>query len=391
MRKGIVMEHHRGYTIVLTEFGTLHKAKPLNDVEVGMETGFELLPEKTGLAALFQWKKQQARLKIIAMVTALLIALFPLYSWYDSNQAYAYVNVDINPSIEMEINEDREVLDITPYNDEARELIKDLADWKHQPAGDVILQIIEFSEQKGLMNDLDSVLVGVSYLKDDIASDFTEEIESYVSKHAAALTVAAFVVPETVRDKAKENKQTVNQYMAETLSDSSSANTGKSSDQVQVDGKDKDVIQSFYNKEQDNKPVQSKDKDTTKNKGSKIEKVTDPSSGHKKQQEKETPVKKKDAHPDKGKGLDKESSNKKENPSKGNGPPDKVKEKKQQAPGQKKKENDYSPSRADKHKKDNPPGKTKKETKKNGKQNKGNSSKKQKADPPGQAKKENKK
>ncbi|SEB20461.1 hypothetical protein SAMN05421743_1284 [Thalassobacillus cyri] len=386
MRKGIVMEHHRGYTIVLTEFGTLLKAKPLNDVEVGMETSFELLPENTGLAALFQWRKQQAQLRIIAIATALLIALFPLYSWYDSNQAYAYVNVDINPSIELEINEDREVLDITPHNDEARELLEDLSDWKHQAAGDVILQIIEFSEQKGLMNDLDSVLVGVSYLKEGIASDFTDEIETYVSKHAATLTVAAFVVPETLRDKAKENKQSVNRYMAETLFDPTSANTDKSSDQVQLEGEDKDVIQSFYNKKQDRKPSQTKENDTTKNKASNIEKVTDPGPpGHEKQ--KETPVKKKDEHPGKGKGLDKKSSNKKETPSKGNGPPDKVKEKKQQAPGHKKKEKDYSPSRADKQKKDDPSGKTKIP----GQQKKDKSSKKQNADPPGQAKKNNKK
>ncbi|WP_028781882.1 anti-sigma factor domain-containing protein [Thalassobacillus devorans] len=387
MRKGIVMEHHRGYTIVLTEFGTLHKAKPLNDVEIGMETSFELLPEKTGLAVFFQWKRQQAQLRIIAMVTALLIALFPLYSWFDSNQAYAYVNVDINPSIEMKINEDREVLDITPHNEDARELLDDLSDWKHQAAGDVILQIIEFSEQKGMMNDLDSVLVGVSYLKDDAASDFTEEIESYVSNHATALTVAAFVVPNLIREKAKKSKQSVNQYMAETLSDSSSASPGTPSDQVQLDGEDKDVIQSFYNNEQDNKPVETKENNKTKNKASKIEKVTDPAPpGLKKQKEIETPVKKRSEQPGKGKGLDKNSSNKKVSPSKGNGPPDKVKERIQQTPGHKKKEKDYSPSRADKNKNDHPSDKTNKKAKNKGQKNKDKSSKK----PPGQ-KKENKK
>ncbi len=388
------MEHHRGYTIVLTEFGTFHKAKPLNDVEVGMESHYELLPERKRSAGFFLLKTQHARLRIIAMVTAILLALLPLYSWYDSNKAYAYVNVDINPSVEMEINEDRQVLDMIPHNEDAAELLDGFSSWKHEAAEEVIVRFIELSEEQGMMNELDSVLVGVSYLNEELEFDFTEEIEDYVDEQLATLSVAAFVVPESVRNKAKEVNKPVNQYMAETLSDDSSTVQDQdvsTSEVPQLDGEDKDIIQSFYKSEEPKDPVKKKEEESKKKqvKTEKAKQTTPPG----KEKQKSSPGEKKNDHPGQGKGLEKKkpgknSTEKKENHTKGNEPStkanDKVKEK--QPPGQEKKKG-HSPSGADKSKNksterpDNsktPPGQKKKDTGKD-------------TQPPGHVKKENRK
>lgn len=395
------MEHHRGYTIVLTEFGSFHKAKPLNDVEVGMESHYELLPERKGSAGFFLLKKQHAKLRIIAMVTAILLALLPLYSWYDSNKAYAYVNVDINPSVEMEINEDRQVLDMIPHNEDAAKLLDEFSSWKHKAAEEVIVRFVELSEKQGMMNELDSVLVGVSYLNEELEFDFTEEIEDYVDEQLATLSVAAFVVPESVRTKAKEVNKPVNQYMAETISADSSTGQDESvsiSEVQQLDGEDKDIIQSFYKSEEPKDPVK-KNEEKPKKKPAKSEKAkqtTPPGQEKQDRDQKSSPGEKND-HPGKGKGkgkgLGKEkpgknTGEKKDNHTKGNEPStkanDKVKEK--QAPGQEKKKG-HSPSGADKPKNkfterpDNsktPPGQKKKGT---GKDNQ----------PPGHEKKENRK
>ncbi len=407
------MEHHRGYTIVLTEFGTFHKAKPLNDVEVGMESHYELLPERKGSAGFFLLKKQHAKLRILAMATAILLAFLPLYSWYDSNKAYAYVNVDINPSVELEINEDRQVLNMIPHNEDAAKLLDEFSSWKHKTAEEVIVRFVELSEKQGMMNELDSVLVGVSYLNEELEFDFTEEIEDYVDEQLATLSVAAFVVPESIRTKAKEVNKPVNQYMAETISADSSTVQDEdvsTSEVQQLDGEDKDIIQSFYKSEEPKDPVEKKE-EGSKNKPVKTEKAkqtTPPGQEKQDRGQKSSPVEKKNDHPGQGKGLEKEkpeknTNEKKDNHTKGNEPSskanDKVKEK--QAPGQEKKKG-HSPSGGDKKKNKNsskesgqyktPPGHMKKDTGKE-KQAPGHKKRDSNKDkqPPGQSKKENKK
>ncbi|MFZ0475045.1 MAG: anti-sigma factor domain-containing protein, partial [Halobacillus sp.] len=52
MRKGIVMEQKKGYTIVMTHDGNFHRALRLHEAEVGMEVHFQAISNNKHLRPL---------------------------------------------------------------------------------------------------------------------------------------------------------------------------------------------------------------------------------------------------------------------------------------------------------------------------------------------------
>ncbi|MFD1017634.1 anti-sigma factor domain-containing protein [Thalassobacillus hwangdonensis] len=271
MKKGIIMEHHRNYTIVMTAEGTFHKAVRQAEADVGMEVRFEPLPEKNGFFSFFRMTNQRRQVKFVAMVAALMIAIFPLYSWYDSNQAYAYVNIDINPSIEMKVNEKMNVIELVPLNDEAEALLEELQDWKREPVDEVTVTIIETSRQAGYLNEENSVLVGVSYSDEEHDQDISKKIETFVQKKEITLAMATFVVPSEVREKAKKQKKSMNELMAESISDETTTTSTTSSaaaedttkvklDKEDLDDSEKEIIETFYKEKKDKNDEKEKKK-----------------------------------------------------------------------------------------------------------------------------------
>ncbi|MBO8157700.1 MAG: anti-sigma factor domain-containing protein [Bacillaceae bacterium] len=216
MKKGIVMEKKDQYVVVMSHDGTFYKAKPIPGCDIGEEIQFEPIIEpvstRSAGPSLFHTFFNK---RLIAAVAVLLLALFPVFSWYSSTKAYAYVSIDINPSIEMTVNKKLEVLELTPINDSARELIEKLDDWEGQTVEKVTFDIIEISKQEGMMEGR-SVLIGVSYLK-EVNGNLTEKIETFLQEREEDVPIAAFEVPENIREQAKEEKVSMNYLMAEKI------------------------------------------------------------------------------------------------------------------------------------------------------------------------------
>lgn len=248
MRKGIVMEQNRNYTIVMTSDGRFHRANRLEAAEVGMEVQFNVAEENRKL---FGWTQilRDNRMKIAIATIVLFVTLLPVFSWYGSNQAYAYVNLDINPSFEMELNDKMQVIAMNPQNEEAENIVALLEDWKKKDASEVTLQTIQISQKLGYVNQAEQVLVGISYVRSDqVENDFSKEIETYLMGEYVGMSVAAFYVPSSIRNEAKDSGKSVNAVMAEYLTTSGSE-TKSIAKKMTVDDTDEEIIKSFYNKD----------------------------------------------------------------------------------------------------------------------------------------------
>ncbi|RWZ55285.1 anti-sigma factor domain-containing protein [Halobacillus fulvus] len=247
MRKGVVMEQNRDYTIVMTGDGQFHRAKRVQHAEVGMEIHFEALSKNR---TLFRWTQlihnHYSRAAIIALV--ILLTVFPMYTWYGSNQAYAYVNIDINPSVELELNDDMQVIDMVPHNAESESLIENLEDWKKQDASEVTFDLIQLSKDMGLVNEKNQVLIGVSYIKSDHLGDLSSDIETYLTDQSLGMSVAAFLVPENIRKQAHDTGKSVNAFLADTI-EKDQPEGDEMVPSVTVEDEDKEIIQSFYNED----------------------------------------------------------------------------------------------------------------------------------------------
>ncbi|MFC0523364.1 anti-sigma factor domain-containing protein [Pontibacillus salicampi] len=256
MKKGIIMEQQRRFTVVMTEDGMFYKAKRLEESHPGDEVSFEPLEEKQSFPFEFP-RIMMPKMKLIAMVVALLIAILPFYTWYDSNRAYAYVNIDMNPSLEMKVNDNMNVIELIPLNEDATSLVNTLNDWKHKAVEKVTVTLIQKGRSEGFMEDNQQVMIGVSYNRNSKdGKELTKSIDAYLQSNTATLTYATFEVPKALRKQAQDTNKSMNEVYAQTLiqaNQESDNGTTNSSQETKVkatselEPQKEDIIRSFYN------------------------------------------------------------------------------------------------------------------------------------------------
>ncbi len=232
------MEQHRGFTIVMTDDGLFEKAYPIANASIGFEVEYEPIIQKQWLAVL---KEKFFTMRVAALACVFLIALLPFYMWTNHNSTYAYVDIDINPSIEVEINEDLEVISILPFNDDAVLLIEKLGDVKGKDIERVVDKIIAASEETGLVNDEKNVLIGVHYVEEDSNNTVLDAIDQHFTKKASEWDVITVEIPEEIRETAEEKNISMNKVLANTVKEKTVEKVDSISEE------DTKVLQSFFN------------------------------------------------------------------------------------------------------------------------------------------------
>jgi hypothetical protein len=159
VKKGIVLEVHEEHITILTPEGEFLKSrKQKGQVDLGEEIVFFPIhraeKERKGkLSSIFR-----AKWAVISVLTAIILA-FSLYPKYASNQVYAYVSVDINPSVELGVNKDMKVISIEAYNEEGKDIIKQLVEWENKDLTKVSSQMFDIFREKGYLTENSEVLI----------------------------------------------------------------------------------------------------------------------------------------------------------------------------------------------------------------------------------------
>ncbi|GAE46488.1 hypothetical protein JCM21738_3395 [Mesobacillus boroniphilus JCM 21738] len=154
MRKGVILEINDLYLTLLTPEGEFLRARKLQqDYQVGEEIHFfpETLTVKKkrfNLSFLNSFKARSTALAALFM-----IAMTALVPAYQDGQVYAYMSIDVNPSIELAVNDDLKVLRMTGYNPEGEKIIGELKDWKKKDAAVVAEMIIEEIKDEGFLKE----------------------------------------------------------------------------------------------------------------------------------------------------------------------------------------------------------------------------------------------
>ncbi|SFA80775.1 hypothetical protein SAMN04488072_10224 [Lentibacillus halodurans] len=246
MKKGIVMEKHRNYIIVMRKDGAFQKAIPLDNAAVGMEVSYQPINGKHRPLSHYITGKKYFWFQATAFACILLL-LIPIYFMMDGDETYAYVNITINPSLELEIDDHLKVQSIAPLNEDAEQLLHQMTDYEGNQLEYVIEQIITESEEAKLLQNGKNMLIGVSYMPETHEVSVTNVIDQYFLDTDWAVT--AFQVPSKIRKQAHENKQSMNELMATNLIESETASDKEVEHEAEspVDDEDREIIHSFYN------------------------------------------------------------------------------------------------------------------------------------------------
>ncbi|MFU0788705.1 MAG: anti-sigma factor domain-containing protein [Virgibacillus proomii] len=240
MKRGIIMEQHRNYMIVLTRDGAFYKAIPIEGGKVGSEVAFKPFPiYKRSMLAF--WGSDRIFLRFFIFISIILLFVFPFYFAVEKHKTFAYVGIDINPSIEFGVNEDFSVQSIRTINDEAELVVAELSEYKNKQLKEVVQMFIDKTEETGLINNKRQMLVGVSLLE-NADNRIVDNMMKDLPVKQSEWEIAMFYVPKEIREKAEASEMSMNELMATTLLEE----TTIPAEESKLDEKDKAIIQSFY-------------------------------------------------------------------------------------------------------------------------------------------------
>jgi|GEM_PF-1887607 len=214
MKRGIVMSIHEQHAVVMTQDGQFLRAPLAGSPQIGQELLFE---EE---AAPLPRRRLAGRRRFLTYASSaaaflLLITVCFLYAAIESNPVVAYVTMDINPSIEIGIDNKEKVRELRAMNEAGSRLIADL-DYKGQPVENVATLILE---KASLAHYLDaphkdiliaSILMNGSKEQNEeferlLAQSLDNELRAWLTEHdkpAGSVTITTLFLPAELRSEA---------------------------------------------------------------------------------------------------------------------------------------------------------------------------------------------
>ncbi|MCM3718729.1 anti-sigma-I factor RsgI family protein [Fictibacillus phosphorivorans] len=206
MNKAIIVEVNSRHLIVLAEGGEFKKIKNTNqNYTVGQEISIPVLQEeKSSFFSVFiNWKT------VTATALAIFLLFFQVFSPLPGSGAYAYVGMEMDPSLELEINEAMKVLDISTYNEQGKNVLEHMGEWKNKEIGYVTNLIFEACENLGYLKAQEEVLITTT-LSEDIPEDKEKEMKKRVNEvmnvtaKKKSVEMTTIVMSSEERKKAKK-------------------------------------------------------------------------------------------------------------------------------------------------------------------------------------------
>ncbi|WP_192929639.1 anti-sigma factor domain-containing protein [Alkaliphilus serpentinus] len=213
--RGCVMEIRQKTMVLMTEeCSFVEVKKPFNVIE-GMEIEF------TSKDIVSNSRKQYKSLvSIAAAIVFILISSFSVINYWQTNlKPVILLTVDINPSIEVELNEKQAVVSITPLNEEARQILAN-SNFKRKPIEEVIEIIVERAEEAGYISKEEENLILITSVSLDeeeegetvsrqLLENLKDSVEELGQSKGERITVVTAEANKEQCKKSKEDKTSV--------------------------------------------------------------------------------------------------------------------------------------------------------------------------------------
>ncbi|PJH94687.1 anti-sigma factor domain-containing protein [Bacillus sp. SN1] len=217
MRRGIIVEKNREFVTLLTPDGQFLKAKnDRHSYEIGEEI---MLPSESRMgrrASFFDFLKLRPFKMGIFTMTAIMLFIFIVLPVFSNNKAYAYMTIDINPSFEMALNSDYEVIELTPLNDEGKKVVNDIDDWEKTDFKKVIDDIITDCSEHGYVKESKEILISTVYENTEDNTYKTavkKQLNDVTEKYKTTYRMESLESDMQTREKAKKEGVSTGSYI----------------------------------------------------------------------------------------------------------------------------------------------------------------------------------
>ncbi|AOH54056.1 hypothetical protein ABE28_006805 [Peribacillus muralis] len=219
MKKGVILSVNKRTVTLLTPEGEFLKTKRGERAyEVGEEITFSPVKHKTAFTILsFQ---STFRKKAVLSIATTFLILFSVMPSYFTGHVSAYMTIDVNPSIELELDDQLEVLKLTGLNEDGKLVIGQLTNWKGKGIKTVTNRIVETTKQLGYLKGKKQIVVSTTLLDKDknLENHLKEEIKE-ISEQDNVSNTKMKVIQATKgdREQAKEQGISTGKYVEKKL------------------------------------------------------------------------------------------------------------------------------------------------------------------------------
>lgn len=181
MKQGIVMQIDEAYLTLLTPDGQfLHARKQNIPYVIGEEILFT--PVERSTRAVTGFRRLLPVKPLLAAATVLMLLMGSYLLVYQSEKAYAYMSIDVNPSIELGVNKQMKVVELTPFNADGKKVISRIDHWQGQDVKKIAKTILEQMKQEGYFKANHVVIIST------VRTEKTEaSIEKKLTENMAAI------------------------------------------------------------------------------------------------------------------------------------------------------------------------------------------------------------
>ncbi|MEP9406033.1 anti-sigma factor domain-containing protein [Peribacillus frigoritolerans] len=207
MKKGVILSVNKRFVTLLTPEGEFLKTKRQErEYEVGEEITFSPAKQKFTLA--FSNIHSSFKKTAVLSIASTFLILFSILPSYFSGPVSAYMTIDVNPSIELELDDDLEVLKLTGLNEDGKLVIGQLKDWKGKDIKTVTKRIVETTKQLGYLKGNKHIVVSTTLMEKnkELDKNLKEEIKE-ISEQDNVSNTKMKVIQATKSDRKQARKQ----------------------------------------------------------------------------------------------------------------------------------------------------------------------------------------
>lgn len=213
--RGCVMEIRKNTMVIMTDECSFHEVKKHFNAIEGMEVEFTSRD-----IVVNRYSGYKSLVSIAAAVIFILITSLSLITYWQFNlKPVMLLTIDINPSIEIEVNGKQQILSITPLNNEGSQIVANI-EYKRRNVEDVIELIVQRADDAGYIKDDEDnfILITTVALKDKVKMNEESQqildtlkvsVEKMATSKGEQITVVTAEASEELYKKAKTEKISV--------------------------------------------------------------------------------------------------------------------------------------------------------------------------------------
>lgn len=266
MKKGLIMELKKDYAIVLNDDGGMEKIVIKPQMAVGQKIFYfeEDIAKTAEVSSSNHSKfKYSAFMKSFGSIAALFLIAFTFFYNMNMNKTVAVVSLDINPSIQIEVDNNQNIIKVSGMNDDGKNI--DFSGIKGCNINDGIKAIKDILVEKEYLKNNRDVLVGFAFVKNGEKADYEDNIKEAVLSNFDTENVT-YLKAEDKKDvdEAKEQGISLGRYEASKVVDEETKKKIVNAPVKEITEQIKDKENVIYYDAEDNKSGESETSNTDK-------------------------------------------------------------------------------------------------------------------------------